>query len=286
VVTDLSALRVGDRVTVEGATLNVLEVIYPLDPSTGRGLYRVHKPVVATTYALKVFDLQAGNERAAIEREVIALNKTLSYPEHFAKAHAFAVQGRWGSLLLDWMVGSPLSKCCEEPPRGLSELRLRRELFADICRTVALIHKQRLVHRDLKPENILVRDPQDTRAGISIIDFGLSNGRRGREEGTLGFRAPEQAEGRQLNLGAPADVFALGQIWHWLVTGRVAYIDLNPTSTGWDSDSFAQLARDERIPEAYAVLLTRALHFKPEQRPRAGELGSAARRIRDEQRAY
>lgn len=282
-MTEFSGLRVGDRIVVEGVALNVLEVVYPLEPSTGRGLYRVHKPSLAMTYALKVFDLKVGNDPAAIERELIALNKTLSHPEHFAKAHAFAVQGSWGLLLLDWMVGSPLSRCCEAPPRDASEVRLRRDLFAEICHTVALIHKQRLVHRDLKPDNILLRNPKDMRKGISILDFGLSNERRRAEEGTLGFRAPEQAEGRQLNLGAAADVFALGQIGHWLVTGHPAFIAVNETSTDWDADSFAELANDERISKAYAFLLSSALRFKPEQRPRASELASAARRIRDEQ---
>jgi serine/threonine protein kinase len=284
-VTELSALRVGDRIDVEGTPLNVIEVVYPFVPSTGRGLYRVQKPSVGMTYALKVFDLTAGNDGAAIAREVVAINRTLAHPEHFAKAHAFEVRGRWGLVLLDWMSGTPLSRCCEHAPRGPSELRQRREVFAEICYTVSLIHKQRLVHRDLKPDNVLLRNPKDARAGVAIIDFGLTNERRQRLEGTLGYHAPEQSRSRELNLGAAADVFALGQICHFMLTGQSTSIDTNDVVTDWDPASFAQMEQNPRIPKGFASLLNAALRFKPEQRPRAIDLASAARRIRDEQPA-
>jgi hypothetical protein len=81
-----------------------------------------------------------------------------------------------------------------------------------------------VVHRDLKPGNLLVG--QD--GGVKVADFGLAKQvggeqstvltRTGTFAGTMHYMAPEQAEG--MDITPATDVYALGIIWHELLTGK------------------------------------------------------------------
>ena len=86
------------------------------------------------------------------------------------------------------------------------------------------LHAQGVVHRDLKPGNLLVG--QD--GGVKVADFGLAKQvggeqstfltRTGTFAGTMHYMAPEQAEG--MDITPATDVYALGVIWHELLTGK------------------------------------------------------------------
>ncbi|NUR25572.1 MAG: protein kinase, partial [Catenulispora sp.] len=105
---------------------------------------------------------------------------------------------------------------------------------AHLCVGIGLalqaIHTAGIVHRDLKPANVLVASD-----GPRVIDFGIARAvdasmltSTGMRLGTPSFMAPEQVAGS--DVGAPADVWAVGGMLVYAATGRTAFGDGNAMS--------------------------------------------------------
>jgi predicted Ser/Thr protein kinase len=104
-------------------------------------------------------------------------------------------------------------------------LRQMLEMMSMIAKAVHHAHELGILHRDLKPSNILV-----TPEGKPIIvDFGLARlvhdaagGKAPRYAdvvGTPAYMAPEQALGRDDLIARPTDIYSLGVIIYYFVTG-------------------------------------------------------------------
>lgn len=250
----------------------VVQCIYPLNPNTGRALYKIKDVVTHLEFALKIFDLKL-NQRQELEREMVALNLTNRYPEVFPRCQQFGLMGNgWAFLRLDWLAGATLSSAITEPPADQHELKTRIEILQNLCRAVEKLHKCRLLHRDLKPDNILMRDKKHPQAGLMLIDLGLgSQDRVGVEEGTLGYQAPEQSGNREFRLNGAVDIFAVGQIGWWLLTGSPrhdAYPNLDYSD--WEAEGMQPLTEIQPLAnKALGDLLEKAMAYQPEQRFRS-----------------
>lgn len=119
--------------------------------------------------------------------------------------------------LVEWLeTHGPLDRA-----RAVSVLR-------QVFHALAAAHRAAIVHRDLKPENILVAQLGDGDAAptVKVSDFGIAKGLHDQSwsvtEAGLGtplWTAPEQ--GREGYLPSPrSDVWALGLIAYWILTGR------------------------------------------------------------------
>jgi WD40 repeat protein/tRNA A-37 threonylcarbamoyl transferase component Bud32 len=107
-------------------------------------------------------------------------------------------------------------------------------LVERVAEAVAYAHAQGIIHRDLKPANVLLdRDGQPR-----VTDFGLArhlhaDGRltvSGQVIGTPNFIPPEQAAG-SADVGPAADVYALGALLYYLLTGRPPFHAATPMET-------------------------------------------------------
>jgi eukaryotic-like serine/threonine-protein kinase len=125
----------------------------------------------------------------------------------------------------EFVDGGDLKKQLADKPLAA---RRSAELLEILARAVHGAHKAGIVHRDLKPSNILL-----TTDGVpKVADFGLAKplgGDSGRTQsgqvvGTPSYMAPEQAEGRSKDVGAVADVYALGAILYEALTGRPPFL--------------------------------------------------------------
>jgi len=108
----------------------------------------------------------------------------------------------------------------------LSQMPLlsRLRMFEQICDAVAYAHSQKIIHRDLKPENIFLRDDMTPVVG----DFGICHVANGGERFTLTeeavgpfrYMAPELEDGRTDNVQPSTDVYSLGKLLYWMLSGR------------------------------------------------------------------
>src|SRR6185436_1057975 len=89
----------------------------------------------------------------------------------------------------------------------------------DVASSLAIVHSRRLVHRDISARN--VRCTEDGRA--KLIDFGAMApmGVAKHVVGTPPFLPPEAL--RLQMLDGRSDLYALGALAYWTLTGRVAY---------------------------------------------------------------
>ncbi|MFD6095191.1 serine/threonine-protein kinase [Nocardiopsis flavescens] len=139
------------------------------------------------------------------------------------------------------------------------------------CVTDALasVHAAGLLHRDLKPSNIMLGP-----TGPLVIDFGLvaiggAGGEltvTGAHMGTPLFMAPEQF-GAADKVAAGADVYALGAVLAYTLTGRHAYT--GPTDHAVrHAICDPEVAPDlEGAPAELAPLLRALLSVDPQDRP-------------------
>lgn len=101
-----------------------------------------------------------------------------------------------------------------------------------VCLAMAEVHRADIVHGDLTPSNILI----DQSGRITITDFGFSqrrsnnslNGSTSEDNdfllgGTVGFAAPEQFSNAFGTIGPRTDIYGLGAIAYWYLTGRAPH---------------------------------------------------------------
>ncbi|MDB4977594.1 MAG: serine/threonine protein kinase [Myxococcaceae bacterium] len=142
----------------------------------------------------------------------------------------------------------------------------------DAASILGILHARQLLHRDLSPRNLL-----RSRSGrLKLIDFGAlaKFGPSSELVGTPPFVAPEALRGAALD--HRTDLFALGALAYWLVTGVHAYParSLSDLPRLWESELAppSELLRVlgsntlEPIPAELDVLVATLLRREPSER--------------------
>jgi serine/threonine-protein kinase len=114
-------------------------------------------------------------------------------------------------------------------------------LLKQACDSLGEAHARGLVHRDLKPSNLFACRMGLDVDYVKVLDFGLVKNdpqvapMQARLtavdaiSGTPAFMAPEMI-GDGDAVGPPADVYALGCVGYWLLTGKFVFQAPNPTA--------------------------------------------------------
>ncbi|WP_194913050.1 serine/threonine-protein kinase [Catenulispora rubra] len=162
----------------------------------------------------------AGREQ--LRREALALAR-LSHPRVTTVFDYIEWQDGDGDfqpvLVTELLAGLNLEDRLEQGPLLENDARLA---CAQLASALEAVHQVGIIHRDLKPGNVMLMSD-----GVKLLDFGIAqassdtDARTGLVVGTPACMAPEQLTGR----GAlPAsDVYALGCILYWCVTGRAPF---------------------------------------------------------------
>lgn len=124
-------------------------------------------------------------------------------------------------LATAYVPAASLQQVVDETGPLTGETGLR--LAAGLAEALQSLHAAGVVHRDLKPSNVLL-----TADGPRVTDFGIARAAdvtsltgTGVLTGTPAYLAPEYLRGQEVT-GA-ADVFALGVLAYFAVTGRLAF---------------------------------------------------------------
>lgn len=174
--------------------------------------------------AVKV--LHAGGDAASqwldrLEREARSMAR-ISHP-HIVAVYDFVRLDEGGAaIVMEWVASGTLREKWLAHGKPVRDLAAVLTVMRQIASSLAAAHAAGIVHRDLKPENVLVA----VDGSVKVTDFGLAlplgpESQRltltGTSMGTLGYMAPEQIEGREVD--ARADVYSLGVILCELLTG-------------------------------------------------------------------
>lgn len=102
----------------------------------------------------------------------------------------------------------------------ISQSRLM-EIAIKICEAIKWLHERKpypVLYLDLKPEHVIF-----TTNGVKLVDFGGAVYLKGEKisggvMGTAGFASPELLRGEQID--KRSDIYSVGAILYWLMTGR------------------------------------------------------------------
>ena len=175
------------------------------------------------------------------------------------------------------LAGGDSSRWADDPVRTL-------ELFAEICDGVAAAHLRKagpIVHRDIKPENVLLRTPN----GPPVVgDFGIAYVEGGELErmtetqeaaGARLYIAPELEDGRADQVQPRSDVYSLGKLLYWMLSGGRIFAREQHRTPKWNLlDRF-----DDNRYEHVNRLLDEMITHDSEDRFRDASLAAAA--VRD-----
>lgn len=187
---------------------------------------------------------------------------------------------------MDYIEGTTLAERMREGPVPVDEaVRLGRVLAG----AVQYAHGQGVLHRDLKPSNVLI----DGAGEPHIADFGLAKlltdggevTRTGELLGSPCYLSPEQAAGRQRDVGVGADVYGLGAVLYELLTGRPPFLGVNVAETLRqiaDRDPVPPRWLHSSIPADLEAIVLKCLEKAPARRyATARDLGSDLERFAD-----
>ncbi|HEX8082770.1 MAG TPA: protein kinase [Solirubrobacteraceae bacterium] len=249
----------------------------------GRGgmgvVYRATDPALGRSVALKVIASELLGD-AAMRARFVRESRAAAAIEHpnVVPIYSAGEEGGVAYIVMRLVPGEDLRERVRRD--GGLEPAVAARLVAQVGDALDGAHEAGLVHRDVKPANILIGAGDHAYlsdfglARHAVSDAGLT--RTGGWVGTLDYVAPEQIQGTVVD--ARADVYALGCVLFYALTGRVPYPRDADEARLW-AHVHADPPRPsaEGVPAAFDGVIRTALAKDPEDRfQSAGDLGRAA----------
>jgi serine/threonine-protein kinase len=158
-------------------------------------------------------------------------------------------------------------------------------LLRQVCHSLSEAHARGLIHRDIKPGNIFTCRLGPDYDFVKVLDFGLVKQAHGLTApqtevtmegvtaGTPAYMAPELALGRESD--GRADLYALGCVAYWLLTGQPVFTGDTPMSTILahvrDDPEPPTTRTDMVLPPAFEAVIMSCLAKEPRARPASAE---------------
>lgn len=221
---------------------------YRLEEVLGKGgmgeVYRASHQMLARPAAVKLIraevlgESSADRARTMIERfrREAQASASLRSP-HTINLYDFGVsQDGTFFLVMEMLEGLDLETLVER--YGPQSAERAVYLLSQACESLAEAHAKGLIHRDIKPSNIFVCRMGLAVDFVKVLDFGLVKSLGTEKQNTM-LTAPDAMAGTPafmppevvLNKGVMdhrMDIYALGCVAYWLLTGRLVFEAPNP----------------------------------------------------------
>ncbi len=266
-------------------------VIEMLDSGGQARVFRVMHAVLRKDFVLKLSKrpIAEGSEGQAdtpVRDRLIEEGRLLAQCDHpnLVRVVDLDVHEGQAFVVMEYVPGLTLGQFVNQHRPGP---RWVAGIVAELAQAVAYIHNRGIVHQDIKPRNVLI----DAQGRPRLIDFGLARWKHAwsddaadRSGGTAAYMSPEQAMNRVEEIGPRTDVFGLGGLLYYLLTGLPLYRGASRTSVfrqAMKAEYVPVRQLNRRVPRALERICHKALAADPERRYRsATELERALRRFR------
>ena len=132
-------------------------------------------------------------------------------------------------LVLEDFNGAPLDSL-PVPAAPAEFLRLA----VNIASALGKLHARGLVHRDINPTHILLNKSSGV---VRFTGFGIASLLQRERQlpeppefiaGTLAYMAPEQTGRMNRSIDSRSDLYSLGVVFYWMLTGRLPFNNTDP----------------------------------------------------------
>lgn len=249
VKTDENTLVIGaefdDTPPLTHETIGRYLVKAKLDQGGMGSIYRVYDPELRRTLALKLVHRHMINYSDILSRfiEEAQLTAQLQHSNIIPVLDYGMLPNGQYYFTMPEIIGKTLNLTVseifslQEQPLIKHQVHRLLEIFHQACKTVAYAHDKGVIHCDLKPDNIMIGPFRE----VFVLDWGVARildksnvsvfaegylpntSRFAAVLGTPAYMAPEQARGDTESLCPQTDVYALGLILFYILTGKRAY---------------------------------------------------------------
>ncbi len=213
-----------------GSVLDKYEVLQKVGEGGMATVYRGRHTTLGRDVAIKILHphLSASTRnRKRFAREARAI-------EHLKHPNILEIHDYSGTdadecyIVTEYVTGDTLAETMNRLGKMPSEPAAM--IGHDLALALDFAHRNGVLHRDLKPDNVMIRDD----GTVKLMDFGIARfldesqvTMTGALVGSPAFMSPEQA--REGDLDARSDLFSLGTLLFFLVTGHLPFAGNNPS---------------------------------------------------------
>ena len=274
---------------------------YLIEDRLGKGgmgeVFLAQHALICRPTAIKVLTTEPGQPTALarFEREV-QLSASLTHPNTITIFDFGRTADDTFYYAMEYLSGMDLQRMVDR----FGPLQAERVIYLllQACGSLAEAHDRGIIHRDIKPSNIFVTQRGGLLDFVKVLDFGLAREVKSQGEaeltktgmvfGTPRYIAPEAVRGTA-RIDARADLYNLGGVAYWLLTGKPLFsgsssLDLIIDHVKTVPSRPAELSELPIPPDLDAIVM-KCLEKEPADRfQTAQELATALRAVDVERR--